>query len=54
MALRHCGTVRLETGRLILRQFITTDAESILTEGLVLRDEKIWKPLLKSLIVQKK
>lgn len=27
MALKHCGTVRLETGRLILRQFTITDAE---------------------------
>ena len=29
MALKHCGTVRLETGRLILRQFIITDAEAM-------------------------
>lgn len=39
-----------------LNQFAlhTLIADLDITEGLVLQDEKIWKPLLKSLIVQKK
>lgn len=29
MALKHCGTLRLETDRLILRQFSVTDAAAM-------------------------